>query len=285
MSQSPNNPSVENSKPHYLARTVGLVFVVAGLLVLADQQLKTGWLSLLIFPGIGLTLLIGGIRERQMYFIAPGGLITALGVAGLFLFNPLSRLNWQHQIGYLLLSVGAGAGLIIIISYTILKKVSWWTIFLGTAVISVALTFLLTPLQLTDFALYAVTGIGLSLLAWGVASRLFGLIIPGCLLLGIGPGVYLAWGQVSETSSLARVGIMLVTFAIGWFLIILFSRVLTTKFVWWPLIPGGILAMGGWGLYIGGNPQNAASFIGNTGSIGLIIFGIYLMLMRRGIHN
>jgi hypothetical protein len=43
--------------------------------------------------------------------------------------------------------------------------------------------------------------------------------------------------------------------------------------------------MVGWGLYIGGNPGNALSFIGNTGSIGLIVFGIYLLLMRRGFHQ
>lgn len=284
MGKNQNNIS-DNVRQHHLARTIGLVFVLAGVIVLIDQQLKTRWLSLLIVPAIGLTFLIGGIRERRMAFLAPGCMIFALGAAGLILFNPLAQLNWQHQVGFLLLAAGIGSGSIILVGYATMKKIFWWALFVGLAMVSVALTFIFTSMWLTDFALYAVTGIGLSLLAWGVASRLFGLIIPGCLLLGIGPGIYLAWGQVGETSSLARIGIMLVSFAIGWFLIILFSRVLTTQFVWWPLIPGGILAMVGWGLYIGGNPQNAANFIGNTGSIGLIIFGIYLMLLRRGIHN
>jgi hypothetical protein len=58
-------------------------------------------------------------------------------------------------------------------------------------------------------------------------------------------------------------------------------RVASEKFVWWPLIPGGLLAVVGWGLYIGGDPGNALAFIGNTGSIGLIIFGVYLLLLRR----
>jgi hypothetical protein len=78
---------------------------------------------------------------------------------------------------------------------------------------------------------------------------------------------------------------MLVWFALGWGLVTIFARVQTFKFVWWPLIPGGILAMVGWGLYIGGNPQSAVGFIGNTGSIGLLIFGIYILLLRRGIHH
>jgi len=65
----------------------------------------------------------------------------------------------------------------------------------------------------------------------------------------------------------------------------IFARVQTLKFVWWPLIPGGILAMVGWGLYIGGNPSRAVGFIGNSGSIALLIFGIYILLIRRGIHH
>jgi hypothetical protein len=68
-------------------------------------------------------------------------------------------------------------------------------------------------------------------------------------------------------------------------LITVISRVLYKKFTWWPLIPGGVLAMVGWGLYIGGNPSNALGFVGNTGSIGLIIFGIYLLLLRFGMQK
>jgi hypothetical protein len=78
---------------------------------------------------------------------------------------------------------------------------------------------------------------------------------------------------------------MLVWFALGWGLITIASRILTSRFIWWPLIPGGLLAVVGWGLYIGGDPGNALSFIGNTGSIGLIIFGIYLLLLRRSFKD
>jgi hypothetical protein len=41
----------------------------------------------------------------------------------------------------------------------------------------------------------------------------------------------------------------------------------------------------GTGLYIGGDPTRALGFIGNTGSIALMIFGLYLLLMRKGIHH
>ena len=104
-------------------------------------------------------------------------------------------------------------------------------------------------------------------------------------LAGIGPGVYFAWGGSSRSGGLAQTGIMLVWFALGWALITLLSRVTFQSFVWWPLIPGGVIGVVGWGLYIGGNPANALGFIGNTGSVLVIIFGIYLLLMRRGIRE
>lgn len=103
--------------------------------------------------------------------------------------------------------------------------------------------------------------------------------------MGSGPGIYMAWGTKLAPNALAQTGLMLVCIAFGWIAITVLSRFGIEKLVWWPLIPGGILAMVGWGLYIGGNPQNAASFIGNTGSIGLIVIGLYLLLMRKGIKK
>jgi hypothetical protein len=42
--------------------------------------------------------------------------------------------------------------------------------------------------------------------------------------------------------------------------------------------------MTGFGLYLGGNPNNATTFISNAGSITLIISRLYLLLWRKGIH-
>jgi hypothetical protein len=122
-------------------------------------------------------------------------------------------------------------------------------------------------------------------LLWGWVEKLFGLLIPGCLLITTGPGISIAWSHVTSPQGLVETGVMLVWFALGWLLITVFSRILYKKFTWWPLIPGGVLAMVGWGLYIGGNPANALGFVGNTGSIGLIIFGVYLLLLRFGMQK
>jgi hypothetical protein len=140
--------------------------------------------------------------------------------------------------------------------------------------------YLIRGRVLHDFRL-----IELDLLFWGMAARLFGLVIPGCLVVAIAPGIYFAWSSPITGNPLVYTGIMLVWFAFGWGLITLCGRLIIHHFIWWPLIPGGILAMVGCGLYIGGDPGNALNFISNTGSIALVIFGLYLILMRKGIHH
>jgi hypothetical protein len=163
--------------------------------------------------------------------------------------------------------------------------VAWWALVPGGVLVGAGLALSGSPLEVVDFVLYILCGLGLGLLIWGMAAKLFGLIISGSLLLGIGPGIYFGWRDLVDINVLAQTGVMLVFFAFGWGLITVLARRIYGKFIWWPLIPGGILAVAGWGLFIGGDPGNALGFIGNTGTIGILVFGLYLILMRKGIHN
>jgi hypothetical protein len=165
------------------------------------------------------------------------------------------------------------------------KKVKIWLLLPFLTFVSISIPFIKNEINLLDFILYIGIGIGINFLIAGINWRLFGLVIPGALILGIAPGLYFGWENTTAINPLEQTGIMLVGFAFGWGLITIASRALTKKFVWWPLIPGGILAVVGWGLYIAGNPESAIGFIGNTGSVGLIIFGIYILLMRRSFHQ
>lgn len=279
----------QQSKEHHNNRKssliAGSVLVGIGVLAIFSQYLKIGWLPLVALPTAGLVFLVEGVRQRQAGFLIPGSLLLLTGLGAILAFSSLLDLALADQIGLLLFMFGASWGGITLLTLYFSRHTAWWALVPGSVITSAGLCMLFSPMQLLDFVLYIITALGLALLAWGVFARLFGLIIPGSLLTGIGPGIYLAWGKPVEANALAQIGVMLVWFALGWGLIILFSRVITDKFVWWPLIPGGVLAMGGWGLYIGGNPGNATTFITNTGSIGLIIFGLYLLLMRRGIHH
>jgi hypothetical protein len=164
-------------------------------------------------------------------------------------------------------------------------KIAWWAFLCGCIFASLGFCFLFTILRMVDIVLYLALGTGLALLIWGMLEKYIGLVIPGCLVLGAGSGVYLGWGYSLEVNNLAKTGLMLVCFALAWLLITICSKVISDKFIWWPLIPGGVIAVVGWGLYIGGNPGNAVNFIGNTTSIGLILFGLYLLLLRQGIHR
>jgi hypothetical protein len=188
-------------------------------------------------------------------------------------------------LGISFISFGLIWGFLFIIIYLSKQIPVVWLLFPFFILTSIGLPFLLQEINLLDFFLFIGVDIGICLLIAGIYWKLFGLIIPGALLVGIAPGLYFAWENTTANNPLEQIGIMLVGFAFGWGLITVTSRTLTKKIIWWPLIPGGILAVVGWGLYIAGNPESAIGFIGNTGSVGLIIFGIYILLMRRSFHQ
>lgn len=281
--QSAETPA-KTSRPS-VVYLVGIVMISVGVLVLADQYLKTGWLLLAFAPIFGIFFLVEAIRTKRFIFLLFGGLLAGAGLGGFIGMSSVFVRPWPKNVGWLLVFFALGWAVVAVYSRKIMTKPAMWALVPGGIILSTGLTFLLSDMQLVDFILWIVTGTGIVLLIWGVYWHLFGLIIPGSLLITIGPGIYFAWGTPMGQNPLAKTGIMLAIFALGWALIILFSRVLTAKFVWWPLIPAGILGMVGWGLYIGGDPTNAAAFIANTGSISLIIFGIYLLLLRKGIHH
>ena len=258
----------------------GIAFILFGILLLVDTYIHSGWLSLGLPLIGGLLLLTQGIVRRQLGLLIAGGVVTGVGAGGFAAFNPWLPFNLQSRIGAFLLLHGAGWALIFLVSGWLTGRSMRWALVPGAISAVLGVLVLLMPFEPLLLVLYLPTSIGLVLLICGLFERMIGLVIPGSLLLTIGPGIYFAWGSAGEINGLTQTGTMLVTFALGWGLITLFSRLIINRFIWWPLIPGGVLAMVGWGLYIGGDPDNALRFIGNTGSIGLIFFGIYLLLWR-----
>jgi len=265
---------------------VGIIFVVAGIVLFIDRYLKTIWLSLAVAPFIGLFLYQWGLRIRHTLMLAVGGMFIGLGAGIAVAFNPISPATTiLSQVGYILTFFGLGCGVVVMGTWVYTSQPAWWALVTGGVVGGLGASLLITPFNAFRVVLFLALGTGLPLLIWGASTKLIGLVIPGCLLPTIGGGIFQAWGVPQEANALLSTGIMLVWFAFGWGMITFFSRVLFNKFAWWPLIPGGILAMVGFGLYIGGDPDNALGVIGNTGSIALMIFGLYLLLMRKGIHQ
>ncbi len=265
-------------------KIAGLILVLAGLFLGLDQIIKTGWLTFLIFPLSGLVIILFGYSLAAFGWIITGSQLLGLGIVAFLTLNPAMQQPLFPRLGYGLISFGACWLLITLLSLLIHRKTAWWALIPAGVLIGAGLAIINNPTNIVTYVFYVCCGLGIGFLAWGLGARLFGLIIPGSLLLGIGPGIYFAWRDLIDFNALAQTGVMLVGFGFGWGLITILARRTSGKFVWWPLIPGGILAVTGWGLYIGGDPGNALGFIGNTGSIAMLVFGLYLLLMRKSMH-
>jgi hypothetical protein len=265
--------------------TIGLVMVIVGCVVLIEQYLKTGWLIFLLFPAGGIYCLWKGFREASDGFYIAAYLLLGCGIGFFFMFSPM--VNWMvlTRLGWASMCIGIGWLLIFIMPVLFKKHIHWWSLIPASIFLGLTVCFLAVHISIFDFFFYPIIFMGAAFLSWGSVRKIIGLIIPGALLVSIGSGIYYAWANVTKPNGLAQTGVMLVWFALGWILIIVFSRVITEKFIWWPLIPGGIFAVVGWSLYLGGDPTNAVNFIGNSSSVGLIIFGLYLLLLRKGIHH
>jgi len=142
--------------------------------------------------------------------------------------------------------------------------------------ILVGLTALLS--NLFNFELYLVLLIGVCLLVWGIFSHRSGRIIPGSVLSGIGLGILALQGPWNlALSDKGRSGFFMLCFALGWFLITALTCLVTSKTLWWPLIPGGIMAVTGMVLLI--NNQWFLNFLNLIWPVVLILVGLYLVLV------
>jgi type IV secretory pathway VirB2 component (pilin) len=81
--------------------------------------------------------------------------------------------------------------------------------------------------------------IGALFLAGYLYRRAYGLLIPACILMGLG------LGAVGEQTFLAMEGMNNLGLGLGFLAIFLIDRAYTGASHWWPLIPGGILVING----------------------------------------
>jgi hypothetical protein len=274
-----------NNSKFQISSLFGLMLIIAGTLFLVDSQLKTKWLTISIPTILGLVLLVYGFLSGTKGWLIAGALVTGIGFGSFFALQQLYVIPLTARFGYLLMFIAVGWLFVFSILGIFYQTTAWWALLCASIFGSTAYSLLFDKVQVFSFVLSISLALGFVFLIWGWARKLLGLIIPGCILMTTGPGITIAWSHVTSPQGLVETGVMLVWFALGWLLITVFSRVIFKKFTWWPLIPGGVLGMVGWGLYIGGNPTNALGFVGNTGSIGLIIFGVYLLLLRFGMQK
>jgi hypothetical protein len=277
---------VENTIVNNLRTKAGAFLVFSGTLILVDlYSLRTGWLCLTLLPLLGALMLAGSLVSRRYGWLIAASLVSGVGWGSFLALSSIWKFSVFARVGIFCLFFGLSWYLITLLTGIPFRHPAWWALIPGGVIGGVGTAFLYSRLSVFDFIFHISVGLGLGFLVWGLVTGLLGLIIPGALIISMGPGTAAAWTRPELHNALARTGAMLVCYALGWILITLLSRRVTHRFIWWPLIPGGVMAMVGWGLYIAGNPGNAVAFIGNTGSIGLILFGVYLLLLRKGIQQ
>lgn len=272
-------------KFYHIAPAIGVILVIGGLLLFIDQKLHTGWIPISLPVIIGLVMLVYGIWSKDNNWNIAG--LNVLGLGGIIfvLFQPFMQVEVLFLLAFGLLLFSLCWLGIFFSTRLLVKKYYWWALFIVSMSLAVAIVFIIGDLSVLTFSLAISLAVGIIFIIWGFFKKGIGLFIPGLLLITIGIGVYNGWATVGDVNGLRDTGIMLVWFSLGWILITICSRVFYKKFVWWPLIPGGILAMVGSGLYIGGNPSNALGFLQNTGSIGLVLLGLYLILLKFGLKK
>lgn len=115
----------------------------------------------------------------------------------------------------------------------------------------------------------------------GLFTRAPGLIVPGGILGGLGLGTWLvASGPYAEAAETTSGGVFLLAFASGWVLITVLTALLR-RAMWWPLIPGAILALIGGALLVGGTALTVLEWAGMLWPLALIAGGVALLLKRR----
>ena len=153
----------------------------------------------------------------------------------------------------------------------------------GAALIGIGVLVLAGQMVETSwFGLLFLPVLGLIFLLWGAATRNVGPLIPGGILSGIGTGVFLIEGPLQLLQDEPSGGVFLLSFGVGWVLITLLSALFTDETHRWPLIPGGILALIGGSLLVGGVALDAVSSAGEILNrlwpVALVAFGLYLFL-------
>jgi len=265
---------------------LGYLLVGAGILLFLDQQLKTGWLTISIPAIAGLLIMSYGWLQRKLSWSIGGAIFLGVGaglITGLLFMN--SRLLVE-QAGAAITVFSLGWLLVLIPASLMTRKVQWWSLVVFSAVLATGIfLWFFSSAGIFIFFVCLTVSLGLVLLIWGIAKQLLGLIIAGCIIMTIAPAIYYGWVANESAASLVKTGTMLVWLALGWFLISFMGRIVFQKFIWWPIIPGGVLAMVGWGLYIGGSAGRELGFISNTGSIALILFGVYLILLKYSLRK
>lgn len=143
----------------------------------------------------------------------------------------------------------------------------------GLVLIALGLAFLAMQFFEQIGGSVVLLSLGAAFLTAHLIYRVYGLLIPGCILLGLGTGLL-----VQETAIVPRISDpVVVGLGLGFVLIWVIDRVFTRRGPrgsWWPLIPGGILLLVGIAESLG----NVADVFPFVLGAGLVILGVVVIV-------
>ena len=116
-------------------------------------------------------------------------------------------------------------------------------------------------------------GVGLILLLWGVFGRTNGPVIPGALLTGISVGALLTQ-EVFALETVETAGVHALAVAGGFLLITALTWFFAGPVLWWPLIPGVLLLLGGLNLLL---KADLMLRVGDFWPLAMVVAGFYLL--------
>jgi hypothetical protein len=164
------------------------------------------------------------------------------------------------------------------------KRLSDHRFAIGTILVLLGLVMLIESItSWSVLGLLILPTLGLAFTIWGCASRRAGLIIPGGILLGLGVGALLMDRGFAQASGAAQGAVVTLCLALGFAVITPLTWAFTRHMHWWPLIPGGVLAIAGISLIGGEWGAQALVWLGRLWPIVLILAGAILLwqVMRK----
>jgi hypothetical protein len=125
----------------------------------------------------------------------------------------------------------------------------------------------------TDVGGWIVMIIGLGLLGAFTWTRQYGYLIPGGIMTGLGAGI-IASESLTQLSADGTGGIIVLGLGLGFLSIWVIGAIVhVAQHHWWPLIPGGILAVIGGALLVGGQAINLLDYWG----VVLVAIGLFVL--------
>lgn len=285
--QRPDPGEPEQKKPpqNEAFLTIILQVMVLVLFIPVGLIFKQIWLSVMAIPVVIFVNWGWAISRKSVGGLISLSLIGGASLSAFFVLLPEAIIPLKMRIVFAIASFSFGWFLIWYGSRIIKHKFWWWAFLPGMVILSGAMCVGVSKLEVLDFVFYLGGGAGLGLLIWGIGEKLLGLLIAGSLTLTTAPGIAFSFNYFVPSTVFSQIGIMLIWFAVGWGLVTVSSRVIQEKYIWWPLIPGGILSVVGMGLYFGGELVIAKAILGNTGALGVMIYAGYLILFRTRFHK